>query len=309
MSDGSASKSRELERFGYYLRYGIKLSDEDAECKFNPYHDEIGRFTSPPGTTVSYGRSPSGQAARSQRRRSVGRSTPALPTGTPTPSRAPSPVAQDTAPARPSAKEFLDESRRAWMGNGGVPNDDRWGEWARRPARSDLFSKKPPKVVDHIRSMEWNLKSSDGDRLMKFTEIEDYVMDKSTEFWARNVVPPYVREHALFVYQSETKPGVFTARIVRGDGATSMGQLSDFTTGRPLPLRQLPQLAGYRLIMVEHTHPVAVLGFPFRAHDAPSNADMYVAAENPGVTFIVNQLEVENGLYSDRKTESIYFGF
>jgi hypothetical protein len=45
--------------FDHYLRTGERLTTEEwllrNERKFNPYHDEIGRFTSPPGATVSYG--------------------------------------------------------------------------------------------------------------------------------------------------------------------------------------------------------------------------------------------------------------
>lgn len=52
--------------FDHYLRTGERLTDAQwrarFECKFNPYHDERGRFTSPPGVTVSYGRSGAGMA-------------------------------------------------------------------------------------------------------------------------------------------------------------------------------------------------------------------------------------------------------
>jgi hypothetical protein len=48
-------KSAEIERFGIYLRYGIRLPEEDdeQESKFNPYHDpDDGRFTFAPGGTL-----------------------------------------------------------------------------------------------------------------------------------------------------------------------------------------------------------------------------------------------------------------
>lgn len=45
--------------FDHYLRTGERLTSKEwsarYERKFNPYHDEVGRFTSPPGVTVSYG--------------------------------------------------------------------------------------------------------------------------------------------------------------------------------------------------------------------------------------------------------------
>ena len=45
--------------FVHWLRTGVRADAEQlidlVERKFNPYHDEIGRFTSPPGVTVSYG--------------------------------------------------------------------------------------------------------------------------------------------------------------------------------------------------------------------------------------------------------------
>ena len=43
----------------HYLRTGFWADAEPlievVERKFNPYHDEIGRFTSPPGVTTSWG--------------------------------------------------------------------------------------------------------------------------------------------------------------------------------------------------------------------------------------------------------------
>lgn len=45
--------------FDHYLRNGERLTNEEwlarQEYKFNPYHDELGRFTSALGATVSYG--------------------------------------------------------------------------------------------------------------------------------------------------------------------------------------------------------------------------------------------------------------
>lgn len=50
--------------FDHYLRTGKQLNNAEwwarNERKFNPYHDELGRFSSAPGVTVSYG----DQAAR-----------------------------------------------------------------------------------------------------------------------------------------------------------------------------------------------------------------------------------------------------
>lgn len=56
--------------FAHYLRTGQRLTNSEwlgrQERKFNPYHDEIGRFTSPPGVTVSYGKraGPTGRSAK-----------------------------------------------------------------------------------------------------------------------------------------------------------------------------------------------------------------------------------------------------
>jgi hypothetical protein len=45
--------------FEHYLRTGQRLTTvewlDGQERKFNPYHDELGRFTSPPGVSVSWG--------------------------------------------------------------------------------------------------------------------------------------------------------------------------------------------------------------------------------------------------------------
>lgn len=52
-------KSAHRLAFDHYLRTGQRLTAAEwldrHERKFNPYHDERGRFTSPPGVTVSWG--------------------------------------------------------------------------------------------------------------------------------------------------------------------------------------------------------------------------------------------------------------
>ena len=313
----------EMLAFGHYLRTGQRIDVDDviahsgreheSESKFNPYHDpDDGRFTFGPGggSLAPRNRAGAGSARQSQTQR--GSRTSRSPAPLPSATKLPPVAAAQQGPEAPNPRvsAFLRESEKAWKGSDGVPNDSRWEEWAKRPASLEHFSSQSNTVVDHIRTMDWTLKSPEGDRVMKFLDVEKHVMDKSTEFWARNVIPPYVREHAIFVYQNIAKPGEFTARIVTGAGATGMGQSSDFTTRKPLELWQLPQISGYRLIMVEHTHPVAVdskLGA--RGHAAPSNADMYIAAANPGVKFVVNQAMV-SGL-SNKVTDNrfIYFGF
>jgi Bacterial toxin 50 len=75
-------KSLEGKIFEYWLRTGIVVTfepePEGGERKFNPYHDEIGRFTSPPGAIVSYGNSraaaslPASQTDRNHRRSRAG---------------------------------------------------------------------------------------------------------------------------------------------------------------------------------------------------------------------------------------------
>lgn len=55
----SEHKSAHRLAFGHYLRTGQRLTTaqwlQRTERKFNPYHDEVGRFTSAPGVTVSWG--------------------------------------------------------------------------------------------------------------------------------------------------------------------------------------------------------------------------------------------------------------
>jgi hypothetical protein len=85
----------ELAAFDHYLRTGERFDLDKLvelfERKFNPYHDEIGRFTSPPGVTVSYGRSgarqpsqPPGGNASSR----AGAASPCVSTRTPDAPRA-----------------------------------------------------------------------------------------------------------------------------------------------------------------------------------------------------------------------------
>lgn len=45
----SSRTSREVERFGFYLRYGLVLPDDERESKFNPYRADDGRYDFAPG--------------------------------------------------------------------------------------------------------------------------------------------------------------------------------------------------------------------------------------------------------------------
>jgi hypothetical protein len=47
---GARGRSREMQRFSYYLRYGRILPEHvEAECKFNPYRADDGRYDFAPG--------------------------------------------------------------------------------------------------------------------------------------------------------------------------------------------------------------------------------------------------------------------
>lgn len=68
--------------FEHYLRTGERLTNMTNtewlaryEARFNPYHDEIGRFTSPPGASVSWW----SHAPRLAARPPAGRSRPGQP--------------------------------------------------------------------------------------------------------------------------------------------------------------------------------------------------------------------------------------
>lgn len=64
----SERKSVRQLAFDHYLRTGERLTEREwlrrHERKFNPYHDEIGRFTSAPGVTVSHGNRGAGMTDR-----------------------------------------------------------------------------------------------------------------------------------------------------------------------------------------------------------------------------------------------------
>jgi hypothetical protein len=327
----------------HYLRTGLWADAEPlieaVERKFNPYHDEIGRFTSPPGVTVSYGNtrpSPASPGSRGsgRRRRSalrgrtarVGTSSNNNLQNAETPTRKLDRIIEPPShnPSRQVGQEDWDhesaktgrasalvaEADREWRDGNGQADQERFDEWANRPARSSYYTQQAPKVVEHIRSMYWNLKTPEGDRIMKFADVEKYLMDRSTEFWARNVLPPYVREHAIFVYQNEADPTKYEARIVTGDGANGVGQLHDFTTQQPIEGWSMPKLAGHRLIMVEHTHPVGSQStFGARGHAAPSNRDVCIASQNPGAIFVVNQLVSTDASDDGGRNAFYYSGF
>jgi hypothetical protein len=75
MSLGPLTQNKSLHRlvFDHYLRTGEQLTEHEwlarQESKFNPYHDELGRFSSPPGVTVSWGHSGGPRAPRADGRR------------------------------------------------------------------------------------------------------------------------------------------------------------------------------------------------------------------------------------------------
>ncbi len=45
-----------VSRFERYLRFGLIELDDSVEAKFNPYHDQLGRFTNASGSTGPFGR-------------------------------------------------------------------------------------------------------------------------------------------------------------------------------------------------------------------------------------------------------------
>lgn len=77
-------KSVHQRAFDHYLRTGERLTDEEwlgrQEHKFNPYHDARGRFTSPPGVTVSYGRAAAQISGMSKVGSISARATPTIKT-------------------------------------------------------------------------------------------------------------------------------------------------------------------------------------------------------------------------------------
>lgn len=85
MSRASTQDHVRRSAFAHYLRTGQRLTNAEwlaaQERKFNPYHDARGRFTSPPGVTVSWGKyGPAGRERDSTRgttlRSSHGKSAP-----------------------------------------------------------------------------------------------------------------------------------------------------------------------------------------------------------------------------------------
>ena len=113
MSNGQRRERKSLHQlaFDHYLRTGEQLTNAEwlarYEQKFNPYHDERGRFSSPPGVTVSHGAGP----ARMSAMRSLdswmrgGTKQPARPKATPPPP--PPRIPNRTVPVRPAVRALL----------------------------------------------------------------------------------------------------------------------------------------------------------------------------------------------------------
>lgn len=85
MPDDQHTEHKSIHRrvFDHYLRTGERLTNQEwlsrRETKFNPYHDERGRFTSPPGVTVSWGAYSLGNSRPGDRyRNSQNASTPSF---------------------------------------------------------------------------------------------------------------------------------------------------------------------------------------------------------------------------------------
>jgi hypothetical protein len=99
--------------FNHYLRTGQRANADEllalVERKFNPYHDEIGRFTSPPGATVSWG-----QDTTRMTERTSGRDRPASPS----PARAVHPLfASATTHAANMAANAMKQARSLSLAN------------------------------------------------------------------------------------------------------------------------------------------------------------------------------------------------
>ncbi len=96
-------KSAERFAFEHYLRTGQRLTTAQwlarEERKFNPYHDEIGRFTSPPGVTISWGNNVPAHSRTAMRQRTAGAVSRATVGTRPTEAAATSGAARQTVPA------------------------------------------------------------------------------------------------------------------------------------------------------------------------------------------------------------------
>lgn len=101
-------KSANRAAFDHYLRTGERMTSEEwlarQEAKFNPYHDELGRFTFATGATTSRGSAPPQMVAKRKIDEWLGRSpqrpAPAKPKSAPT-------SATRVAPIQPPVKNLL----------------------------------------------------------------------------------------------------------------------------------------------------------------------------------------------------------
>lgn len=109
--------------FDHYLRTGEQLTEQEwlarQQSKFNPYHDELGRFSSPPGVTVSWGNSggPRAPQANGQRRNTKSGRSPATP-GTSKPTGS---TRQASGPAAPGSATSAGQFRSDFVRNAVSP--------------------------------------------------------------------------------------------------------------------------------------------------------------------------------------------
>lgn len=268
-------KSAHRLAFDHYLRTGRRLTTaqwlERTERKFNPYHDELGRFTSAPGVTVSW----AGTRQDSRERLGGARTVAATPGGPRQPLRKRAPS------KRPIARNKIGDvgQRQNIHGAPPRPNDSGF--------RSDFVQNTTATQGNADTYFDLNLRQADLYNLRQAAgpnpdpkiraDLDDFQsrLDTNRALLDRRMVA--ADEQALEIGRAGMAPvDIITGgvKIARGDA-----ELRDyFSVGSVLPVtaiiryvRGVPQIVGSRSLVTSIIKDLKLTGFD-KHHNWAKNA-------------------------------------
>lgn len=141
--------------------------------------------------------------------------------------------------------------------------------------------------------------------------IEGGLPGLEAELMTRSLGYVYDEENLLLLYRrTGNNSSDYRAFVISGDGG-SVDPFVDLETGvRYDPGGRfgpnLPQVEGYELVLVEHTHPTGNRGTQYHG---PSNKDVMLAAVNPGPIYVVNQVISRNTVWARPGLQTQFYYF
>jgi hypothetical protein len=183
--------------------------------------------------------------------------------------------------------------------------DSGFQSWELLPANPSYYTSSPTGYISALQNsfvtVHFPGDSSDGSN-WTYGRLESYVFNTSENY----IFSP--TEYNTLLYKNSW--GGYDAYVQKGASSTSVGDVLNPITGIGIsPSFILPSIPGDTLILSEHTHPVPTVGGLGVGESGPSNADVYTAAKNPGVIFVVNQATYHAVFSSTFQSKFYYYGF